>query len=220
MNRSKLNFNSMAAAISTAAGPAMGINAFLIWVFAQSGLGKSKFVLLGDTFYTSRVWVKEIGDFWEESYGGPRKKVRHDVILDVVYADSFDDLDWKRTHYYKADGESGWLSPEGVFWGCEYGGHCNLASYVIRTPYERLERNRWVHVDRAGEKHRYTYRIAVGEPTAAQEAWLSAHGHDLDPEGMKARNKEAEKLIIGDFVIDKAADKAAFDRMMAMAPRR
>lgn len=213
-------FNTLAMAITAVYGPVQGFTAFLAFAMATELF---KFLLIEVEEYGGEkrtYWFKDIGDanLLENEYGGRYFRKATDKVLAHVSATSFDTLDWKRTSYYIEDGESGWLDPDGNFWGCYYGGHASLAKHVLKMGYAEIERAGWVHVDEAGKIGRYTWRKASkgGEPTEAQAKWLEAHGHDLDPGGVRAR-KKAEMLRLGEFEIDKKADRAAFERMMAKA---
>lgn len=90
--------------------------------------------------------------------------------------------------------------------------------------YNDIEKAGYVHVDEAGAKDKYSWRMRSSdmEPTQAQKDWLTSHGHDLDPYGHKAREKKQTISlgVNGEYKIDAAADRAAFERMMRRAGRR
>lgn len=220
MEKSK-GFATLAAALTAAAGPADGVVAFITGVIQSNLL---KFFLVQAEYHGmhTKVWMHDDGDMWSGESGWRIPKHRDDVVHDTAHASDFLSLDWKRTSYYVENGKSGWLNPNGEFWGCNYAGHGNLAHYVIRKTYLDLERDGWVHVDEEGKPRKYTWRMvgpAGREPTSAQEAWLAANGHDLDPAGKRAARRQI-MLNIGGVQIDADADKAAFERMMASAPKR
>ena len=217
-------FNTLAMALGMASGPAQGIGAFIGFVLAYSSF---RFCLvLSDRFVTdddglpAPTWLKDCGKMWEDVYGSTWPKRGDEHVLETVSldADDFKRLDWKKSSFYIEDGTSGWLDRDGNFWGCRYGGHSALARWVIQQDYYEMEKAGWVHVDCAGGKGLSTFRVS-GEPTPAQDAWLEAHGHDLDPFGRRKRKREeaARYVEMGGVRIDKDADKAAYERMMAKA---
>lgn len=215
----KGRFESMAVALTMAGAPGMGVGAFIGWCMSMS---LHRFVLVDRStgWHEDREtqWYQEQGDGWINVFGGSHRKMPDDKVIDRVQAADFMGLDWKRTSMYVDNGESGWLSPDGVFWGCKYGGHCNLAHYVIQKDYGDMEKSGWVHVDCAPIAGRYTYRSLV-PANAAQEKWLQERGHDTDPYGEKAAKRKAETIKLGDYTIDARADREAFERMMARAKR-
>lgn len=211
---------TMAMALAAAAGPAMGVGAFVGWLMS---LNLIRFMLVERIDYDGKrkaEWMTDSGmSMWRDRHGETRNKAPSDVVIDTKHAGHFTDLDWKRTHLYVADGTSGWLSPEGEYFGCNYGGHGNLAYWVLKQDYCVMEKAGWCHVDCEGKKGRSTYRYVV-PLTAAQEKWLESNGHDLDPWGQKARQKEAETIQLGEYTLDAKADREAYERMMARAPVR
>lgn len=213
----RARFGVMAAAFNAAGGPGAGVSAFIGWCLATAMI---KFALIESDGSTR--WMKETGDdTWEDTWGNIWRRQNYpDIkVKERAYADGFDKLDWRKTSFYNAKGTSGWLDPAGVFWGCDYGGHSKLTIFVIRREYVDIEREGWVHVNDHGRKGKYSYRVS-GILTPAQEVWLVANGHDLDPSGEKARRKQADTITLAGVVIDKKADKAAFEDMMARAPKR
>lgn len=213
------SFDTLRVAIEKQSGPAQGIIAFLSWVLANTGI---KYVLVARAIerkeYTPS-WYKDHGYSWKDYNGTVWQKEASDTVIESIWSSSEDfmSLDWKKTWMYAVDGESGWLSPEGIFWGCQYGGHVHLARYVIHRDYSEMEKAGWCHVDHAGGPRKYSFRMN-GDPTPAQEAWLISHGHDLDPSGKKARKQVEDEIVLAGIRINKAADAAAYERMMARAP--
>lgn len=158
-----------------------------------------------------RIWVKEMDiDNWEIEGGYFQRKDGNDIILEQTQAEGFKYLDWKKSTYYDADSESGWLSPEGIFWGCKYTGHSDLARFIIRLDYFQMEEAGWVHVDEAGCKGRFTYRYyGMNKPNEIQNKWLKDNGHDTEMYS-KRDAQQAQAL----------ADQAAYENMMKRAPKR
>lgn len=218
-------FKTLAMAMAAVRGPFDGLTAFI--AFATAHIGMHKFVLVELDYYNNdrrRFWYKDCTADrmpYEDEHGLHYTPKPDWKVIKAVWADSFDQLDWKESSYYVQDGESGWLSPDGTFYGCHYGGHSNLARRIVGMGYGEIEAAGYVHVDEAGAKDKYSWRMRDEsmQPTEAQKQWLIQHGHDLDPYGHKAR-KQAETISLGEngeYKIDKAADKAAFERMMARA---
>lgn len=218
-------FNAMAMALA-AAGLSSSLDLMAVSA-AVVAMGRYKFVLLDDRGI--RSWVRDIGDqrYVTISDDFPQKYRCDSLILKTIHADSFADIsieDRKLQSAWVPDGKAGWLSPEGEFWSCNFYGHSALATQVIQRSYMDLEAAGWCHVDCAAEKGRYTFRMLGRESytglTSAQEQWLAANGHDLDPYGDKARKQMPEVIKLGDYIIDKKADEAAFARIMAEATKR
>jgi len=211
----------MAEALFAKACPAQGVVAFLHFAM-YTGLTKFYLVSWKDIANTShRRCMKKIPDGWEDENRWDMSSRTNDniEIIETTYAENFAALDGEKTSYYAPYGKAGWLSPEGEFWGCNYEGHWALASFVLHTTCQKLEEAGYIHVDCEGKKGLYTWRKVDSDPTPAQDAWLERNGHDIDPGGSRAR-KNAEKIRLGKYTIDAAADRAAFERMMAKAPKR
>lgn len=218
-------FKTLALAMESACSPVQGLVAFISFVVATATA--QKYLLVESSNYCNdlyRMWYKDMGSNrpMEDEFGCPQYPGPTVRVVEHTYADSWDDLDWKKTCYYVQDGTSGWLSPEGEFWGCKYGGHSNLARRVLKKDYAEIEQQGWIHVDEDGAKDKYSWRKAgKKDPTPEQAKWLVDNGHDLDPYGRRAQ-KKAEEISLGlngEYTIDVAADKAAYERMMARAKK-
>lgn len=222
MYKEKKGFNTIAIALAKNSAGAQGFIDFIIAAIKFNDIfcpaGYKKFYLV-QNYWNTKSWYKDEDNLWRgESAYSFQQKESSDKILEVVIAKSFSDLDWKKSSFYVEKGKSGWLNPEGIFYGCHFCGHSALAQYVIRKPYHEIEQP-WVHVDSEGGKGKSTFRN-LGPLTPAQEKWLEQNGHDLDPQGYKKRKELPKVIEIDGYKIDAAADKAAFERMMALAPKQ
>ena len=80
---------------------------------------------------------------------------------------------------------SGWLSPKGEFYGCDYRSHDSLARYVLHKETYQLEREGYIKINYE-EPHGETkrYYILMGEktiPTEKQIRYLyNTFGNDPD----------------------------------------
>ncbi len=222
-------FGIMAAALRAA-----GVEAAQAGAAAAMVAGLTRFVLISNPWGDERRWVKDLGNSRYESADGYVLSDLGDArVLEAAYAEGFRQLDWKKSSYYVANGDAGWLSPEGVIWPCRFYGHSNLATYVLGVTYQWLEENGWVHVDHAGGPQRSSYRtlgskwdeeqqryVALHGPTEAQLKWLKENGHDIAYHGHGEKPKPVETFEVNGYVLDKKAEEAAFARLMAAAPKR
>lgn len=64
--------------------------------------------------------------------------------LETCHADDFSTLDWNNTCIYSDSYETGWLSPNGEFYGCDFEHH-NIQAKYIHNCYEcDMERNGFI----------------------------------------------------------------------------
>ena len=87
------------------------------------------------------------------------------------------ELDWSGTCVYDNKKYlSGWLSPKGKFYGCDYRNHENLAEYVLHKETYELEKEGYIKVNyEYGKNNSKKYYIIMGEktiPTNAQIKYL------------------------------------------------
>lgn len=102
------------------------------------------FVLKQD--YMGNYWWEDGGAFWINSAGGRCHKSKNDVILQTVQS-AFEDLDWTITSYVEPDSKTGWLSPDGKYWGCSTQNHRSVADLVLKSSSEKLLDQGWVKVN-------------------------------------------------------------------------
>lgn len=157
-----------------------------VWRWQLRDTTKNPVALVQLESWSAPYWMIDRGRYWENVSGGRSPKSDTDKVFERSEIEDFDfpALDWTKTGYNKPKGECGWLSPAGVFYGCDYHEHDMLAYLVIKKPVSELEEEGWVRVDRLDGHYPITFRCRT-DPTEAQAKWLSARGHKLDPFGIK-----------------------------------
>ena len=68
---------------------------------------------------------------------------------EIVEADSWTDLDYHGTLIYHDDYKTGWVSPEGKFYGCDYAYHSTQAKLVHKCSERELEEKGFIKITRA-----------------------------------------------------------------------
>lgn len=66
--------------------------------------------------------------------------------LETTIAESRSDLNWYGTEVYDNSYKTGWVSPEGKFYGCDYRRHLAQARYVHGKNEEQLESEGWLKI--------------------------------------------------------------------------
>ena len=66
--------------------------------------------------------------------------------LEIVEAQNWRDLDWKGTPTYGSEYKTGWLSPDGKFYGCDYRYHDYNARFIHGKTEDQLEQQGWVKI--------------------------------------------------------------------------
>ncbi|MBE7082455.1 MAG: hypothetical protein E7378_02085 [Clostridiales bacterium] len=90
-----------------------------------------------------------------------------------VQAEGFECLDWYGTRVYDNKYKSGWLSPEGKFYGCDYASHIAQAKLVHRLRECDLERDGWIKIGLAP--------FAYDGKTRLYEAYFAASDYTIYP---------------------------------------
>ena len=99
---------------------------------------------------------------FKEIYG---EKEKFDISkLELAKAEKQEDLNWENTSICNNSYRTGWLSPEGVFFGCESWFHNNQANLVHKKEEKTLENEGWVKItyddsskkDRVFQTHFYS----------------------------------------------------------------
>ena len=65
---------------------------------------------------------------------------------EIVQAKDWQYLDWSDTSVLNSDYKSGWLSPEAIFYGCDYSSHSAQASLVHNCSERQLEQKGWIKI--------------------------------------------------------------------------
>lgn len=62
----------------------------------------------------------------------------------IMEAQKWSDLDWKGTSVYDNKYQTGWLSPQGKFFGCDYTNHTSQAKLVHNLTEREMENLGWI----------------------------------------------------------------------------
>lgn len=136
----------------------------------------TNYVLLKQKGQPYAYWWEDDGDRWVNFNGGWWPKSETDTILERAVAENFEDLDHMKADWLRPDSESGWLSPEGRFYGCSYSYHDLVAWLILKKDVGELERSGWARVLGRTTDGIYCLRFL----TAEQRNWCSAHGYLFD----------------------------------------
>ena len=66
----------------------------------------------------------------------------------LVQANSFNELDWSDTRVFSDRYKTGWLSPDGKFYGCSYEAHLFQAKYLHNKSEREMEESGWIKIAR------------------------------------------------------------------------
>lgn len=92
--------------------------------------------------------------------------------LETAEAEDRTGLDWYGTDVLNDKFKTGWLSPSGKFFGCDYRHHLDQARYVHKKREEELENLGWIKI---------SYRIYYNkDKTRSLEAIFSAKDNDVN----------------------------------------
>lgn len=69
-----------------------------------------------------------------------------DEVLEESEAEDFEDLDWTNTYLNNPNEESGWVSPDGKFYGCKSMDHINCIELVCKLSMTEAEKLGWAHL--------------------------------------------------------------------------
>ncbi len=118
-----------------------------------------------------------------------------EVHGDPMGDDGWIQLEWYNTYLLCPDSNEGWLTPDGIFFGCEYGHHDEVARMVLKKSVYEIENT---HVRIHGPKHAYHEPLRM---TAEQLNWLASHGYQVPEEELPFKqyiNPFAERDRTGD----------------------
>lgn len=85
-------------------------------------------------------WFESINGMLCDLDGTPLDKQVSDFkVLETVEAEDCDKLDWRGTYLHRGedDAEAGWITPEGIFYGCDYGQHRMLVEMMFKRGMEQ-----------------------------------------------------------------------------------
>lgn len=162
---------------------------------------KTKFVRLVEDYVSEKerdnraFWRKEEDGKWINFVGGWCFPNSYLIVLETVYADRFEDLDWSKTYLNNPNSDSGWLSPDGIFYGCPSESHDSCAYYLLKSTIGELEKKGYIRIMYKHDWH------CEGELTEAQAKWLLEKGF-VSPDSYKI------KRAIKTFGIGKSWTKA------------
>lgn len=95
-------------------------------------------------------FVKINNYWWEYENGtayntaGGHQYIHKDEVYEFCEAEGWDKLNWFGTDIYNNSSKIGWLSPDGIFYGCDYSSHGSQAIYVHHMSEGDLEKNGWI----------------------------------------------------------------------------
>lgn len=117
------------------------------------------------------VWLEHENDFWWKRENGQRtRKYDFNIILETQEAEDFEYLDWSKCNLTDNTLESGWLSPEGKFYGCHAFDHDRVARLLLKMKPDAILRLGWVHITDKEESFSYKAR------TQQQIDWMYEQG--------------------------------------------
>ena len=117
-------------------------------------------------------WMLDNGDKWfGVARGIYRPKHEKDIIKEVTKAMHLTRLNWNKTPIHNDNYFSGWLSRDGVFYGCPSWLHDTLAYCVLGMRVGDIEQTGWVRVY---DHSRFTCGIRL---SAEQRNYLSQNGY-------------------------------------------
>lgn len=121
-------------------------------------------------------WVEDKGDSYWHNYSGGRtpKGPKDEVYERVTTTGDFESLDWSKTNMIDNKKESGWLSPNGDFYGCDYMEHDRVATLYFHSSPDALMKLGWMRI--AGRDSWWKER----EVTPQQEFWLYSNSYETD----------------------------------------
>lgn len=70
----------------------------------------------------------------------------YETAYETAYANGFEELDWSKTYLNNPDEVSGWLSPDGIFYGCPSESHSSCAYLVIKKEERELEKEGYIRI--------------------------------------------------------------------------
>ena len=90
---------------------------------------------------------------------------------EIIEADSWYDLDWKGTKVYSPEYFTGWVSPDGKFYGCDYEYHLEQALFVHKTTMRDLEERGFIKITKKLRSDEYMV-LNTAKITPKQFKWF------------------------------------------------
>ena len=75
-----------------------------------------------------------------------KREERNITSCEKTEAESFADLNWYKTMVYNNKFITGWVSPQGVFYGCDYRCHSLLARFILHKDDITLEKEGYMKI--------------------------------------------------------------------------
>lgn len=103
-------------------------------------------------------------------------------VLQKVFVEWFDKLDWSMTSLCQPNSDAGWLDREGRFHGCDPMAHDTYAHYMLKKRVEELENTGWVRVYGKSDPD-ITWALGWRDGlrlSAEQKMWLDRNGHVVE----------------------------------------
>jgi hypothetical protein len=138
----------------------------------------AQFVLIKDG--SGRLmWRKKVGDrLYNHNNGWCTFDHIEEKIYDEVEAEDFPYLDWKKSGLcdIRSSGNYGWLTPDGIYYHCEYQEHMIVAAFIFNRLERSLEVSGWVKLNPECLNGWHCEQRL----TAEQRNWLSLNGFLID----------------------------------------
>lgn len=133
----------------------------------------------------SPSWVVEGVGCWVTYDGESVSRGERDEVIrsQIVTGGDVTSLDWRGTDIVGPAWRSGWLDPDGAWYGCAYAWHEAVCELVLRMTVREAEET---HVRAHDRGH---VRLPSAGATAKQRSWLSSHGYVVA--GREAEREEA-----------------------------
>lgn len=140
----------------------------------------NQYFLIHSRYWLEPGWMKQEKGYWRNDNGGGFN-IGGEEILDSKYMPSADALGVPKETLCREDTDSGWIAPDGEWFGAAYAEHDIVMYSVIGISVARGEKIGFIRC--AGGKGKskinkyWTYR-GTGKPTRFQRRVLSEKGYD------------------------------------------
>ena len=127
-------------------------------------------------------WELEDGVLYNK-YGGQYTSMDKSWILETVEAEDWKDLDYTKTDICQPEAKSGWLAPDGTFYGCGPRFHDDWARMILKKEPGALENEGWVRI----YSEVIDDWVCFTKPTKAQvdflrkNGWVNKKVYDWEP---------------------------------------